>query len=379
MRRISTAPRPNWQQIVADQGLTFYLSDDQPYWDERAYYEFSAAQIDQLEDATNELNRLCLQAVEAVIERDLWDQFEIPRFLVPWITESWRRGESSIYGRFDFWFDGREIKLLEYNADTPTGLIEASIAQWHWVQDKFGAAGDQFNSIHERLVAAWARGRGQSGPLLHVASIDDGEEDFMTANYLRDTAEQGGFETHYLPVESIAYHDARRQFLDERGREISQIFKLYPWEWLAREEFGRYLPTSRTRWIEPPWKMIWSNKALLVLLWELFPGHPLLLRAAFEPWDGSYAKKPLLAREGANVSLVEGGKIVLENGGLYEGPFVYQELKTLPQFAGNYPVIGSWLVGGKAAGIGIREDSRLITGNGSRFVPHRLNHDSPGL
>lgn len=357
---------------MADQGLTFYESDAEPYWDESAFYQFSSSQIDQIEAATDELNRLCLQAIDAVIARDLWDKFEIPRALVPWITASWGRRERPIYGRFDLWFDGREIKLLEFNADTPTGLIEASLAQWGWVRDKFGESGDQFNSIHERLVEAWAGLRGQSGPLLHVASIDDGEEDFMTANYLRDTAAQGGFETHYLPVERIAYHDARRQFLDERGREIHQIFKLYPWEWLAREEFGQFLPLSRTRWIEPPWKMIWSNKALLVLLWELFPDHPLLLRAAFEPWNSSYAKKPLLAREGANVSLVKNGEPLLESGGPYSGPFVYQELKPLPEFDGNYPVIGSWLIGGYAAGIGIREDSQLITGNGSRFVPHRL-------
>ncbi len=370
MQRFTTPVRPDWQQKVADQGLTFYDSDAKPYWDESAFYQFSAAQIDQIEAATEELNRLCLEAVEIVIARDLWHRFEIPHALVPWIIQSWRRRERAFYGRFDLWFDGQEIKLLEYNADTPTGLIEASIAQWYWVKDKFGEAGDQFNSLHERLVDAWAKLRSENGPLLHVASVDDGEEDFMTANYLRDTAAQAGFETHYLPVESIFYHDARRQFLDERGREIGLIFKLYPWEWLAREEFGSYLSVSRTRWIEPPWKMIWSNKALLIVLWELFPNHPLLLRAAFEPWSDSHAKKPLLAREGANVSLLSAGEAVAATGGPYGGPFVYQELKTLPQFEGNYPVIGSWLIDGCAAGMGIREDSQPITGNGSRFVPH---------
>lgn len=372
MHRITTAPRPDWLEIVADQGLTFALSDGQPYWDESAYYRFSAAQIDQLEAATQELHEMCLQAVETVISRDLWDQFTIPRALVPWITASWQRRERSIYGRFDFWFDGRDIKLLEYNADTPTGFIEAAVVQWHWVKDRFGAEGDQFNSLHERLIAAWAALRQETGPLLHVASIDDGDEDFMTANSLRDAAAQAGFETHYLPVESIAYHPRRQQFLDERGREISLIFKLYPWEWLARESFGEFLPRSRTRWVEPPWKMIWSNKALLVLLWRLFPDHPLLLRAEFEPWNGTFAKKPLLAREGANVSLRERGNLIAELPGRYPGPFVYQDLKILPTFDGNYPVIGSWLIDGQPGGIGIREDSQPITGNGSRFVPHCL-------
>ncbi len=372
MQRISTTPRPDWEKVVADQGLTFHLTDGRPYWDESAFYEFSAAQIDHLEAASQELHEMCLAAVEHVIARDLWAQFQIPDSLVPWITSSWGRRERSIYGRFDLWFDGRDIKLLEYNADTPTGLIEAAVVQWEWLKNRWGDAGDQWNSIHERLIAAWAGLRSESGDFLHVTSIDDGDEDFMTANYLRDTAVQAGFSTHYLGIDRIAWHPARRRFLDERGREIGLIFKLYPYEWMMREEFGTFVPNAPTRWVEPPWKMILSNKALLVVLWELFPDHPLLLRAALEPWGDSYARKPLLAREGANVSLVENGARVFETGGMYSGPFVYQELRMLPDFGGHFPVLGSWIVDGQAAGLGIREDSGLITGNGSRFVPHRF-------
>ncbi|HEX8463924.1 MAG TPA: glutathionylspermidine synthase family protein, partial [Abditibacterium sp.] len=263
-------------------------------------------------------------------------------------------------------------KLLEFNADTPTGLIEAAVAQWFWVKDKFGDDGDQFNSLHERLIAAWAELKRETGPFLHVAGIDDGDEDFMTANYLRDTAQQAGFETSYLPVERIAWQPASRRFVDNRERSIDLIFKLYPWEWLTREEFGPYLAGAPTRWIEPPWKMILSNKALLVVLWDLFPDHPLLLRAALQPWHDSYVKKPILAREGANVSIVEDGQTRASSGGLYPGPFVFQDLKTLPNFDGNFPVIGSWLIDEKPAGMGIREDSQFITSNKSRFVPHRL-------
>jgi glutathionylspermidine synthase len=38
--------------------------------------------------------------------------------------------------------------------------------------------------------------------------------------------------------------------------------------------------------------------------------------------------------------------------------------------AGSFPVIGSWVIGDAAAGIGIREDDGPITRNSSRFVPH---------
>jgi glutathionylspermidine synthase len=42
----------------------------------------------------------------------------------------------------------------------------------------------------------------------------------------------------------------------------------------------------------------------------------------------------------------------------------------VPNFAGNHPVVGSWMVNGYACGIGVREDTKLVTGNTSRFVPH---------
>ncbi len=61
-----------------------------------------------------------------------------------------------LYGRFDFAYDGRNIKMLEYNADTPTGLLEASVAQWLWIEQVSGIANrDQFNSIHEDLIKRW--------------------------------------------------------------------------------------------------------------------------------------------------------------------------------------------------------------------------------
>lgn len=373
MKRNSIEPRPNWLQTVEDQGLVFAVDEGRPYWDESAYYQFSSAEIDRVEAATEELNQMCLAAVEHTLMTGDWDTFQVPPQFRSLVQRSWDEQEHTIYGRFDFWFDGRDIKLLEYNADTPTGLIEAAVAQWHWGCDCFGDQFDAFTSIHERLIEAWGALRQQSGEsVLHVTSLDDGDEDFMTANYLRDTAQQAGFETQYIAIERIGWHPTRRVFTDENEREIRLLFKLYPWEWLAREKFGRYIPSASTRWIEAPWKILLSNKALLVVLWKLFPNHPLLLRSELAPWGDTYARKPLLGREGANTKLVRDGRELVSASGLYRGPFVYQELRELPSFEGNYPVCGSWLVNGWACGMGIREDSSLITGNKSRFVPHRI-------
>ena len=154
------------------------------------------------------------------------------------------------------------------------------------------------------------------------------------------------------------------------------LFKLYPWEWMWHEEFAPHLAEAKNLFIEPPWKLLLSTKGLLPVLWELFPGHENLLPAFESPeisLGGSYVKKPRLSREGANVSLVEYGITIEENGGDYgEEGFVYQALAPIPDFGGQRPVCGVWMVNHEACGLGVREDTRRITGNLSRFVPHLL-------
>jgi glutathionylspermidine synthase len=118
--------------------------------------------------------------------------------------------------------------------------------------------------------------------------------------------------------------------------------------------------------------MLLSNKAILPVLWEMFPGHPNLLPASFEPgrFATDYVKKPLYSREGANVSINARGESIEAPGEYGEEGFIWQAYHPLPRFGANHCVIGSWIVGSEPAGIGIREDDSPITRNTSRFVPH---------
>lgn len=380
MQRLRSQPRPEWQSTVECQGLHYHTPDGQPYWDESAYYFFSSSEIDEIEKATYALNDLCLKAVEHVFQNELFARFGIPDEFVPWLKNSWEKDSQSLYGRFDFSFDGRsQPKLLEYNADTPTALLEAAAIQWYWLQDVHPGK-DQFNSIHERLIEFWQAMSPQPEGPVHFVSQRGHLEDFMTANYLRDTAEQAKLKSIYLPIEEIGWNGVRRQFVDQDENIVRTCFKLYPWEWLIHEEFGPSLLQVKTRWLEPPWKMLLSNKMILVLLWELFPDCPYLLRAAEQPWNQSYVSKPTCGREGANVTLVVNGQTAAATEGEYiDEPLIYQDLKPLPAFDGNYPVIGSWLVNGYSCGMGIREDSSPITRNTSRFVPHVFSNGPPPL
>ena len=370
MQRHRCQPRPDWRAKVEEIGLTYHSHEDGPYWDESVCYELTAAEVDRLEKAAHALHYLCIEAAEAVINRQWWSRLGIPPAAVPAILRSWERDDFSLYGRFDLAFGGTgEPKLLEYNADTPTALVEAAVAQWFWLLETHPGA-DQFNSLHERLIAAWRR---WAGTTIHFSSVKGNPEDIQTVLYLRDTCEQAGVTTREVFVEDIGWSRSRKVFVDLAEDRITRCFKLYPWEWLWHEEFAPHLAEDPVQFIEPAWKMLLSNKGLLPVLWELFPGHPNLLPAhdTAAPLGPRYVRKPRLSREGANVTWIENGVTLEETGGDYgEEGFVFQAPADLPDFDGHHPVCGVWVVDHEPAGLGIREDTRRITGNLSRFVPH---------
>lgn len=367
MRRERLTPRLAWQARVEALGLDFHTTNGEPYWWEAACYAFSAAEIDRIEAATEALHRLCLEAADRLVASGDFARLAIPEPYWPWIARSWRRRDPDLYGRFDLAFDGRgPPKMLEYNADTPTALLEAAVVQWYWLEEVKPNC-DQFNSIHEKLIATWGdlRRRHPAIARMHFATVLDEPEDRQTLEYLRDVCGQAGWPTAELDVSQIGWNGA--SFTDLAERPIQALFKLYPWEWLLREQFGEHLRADATAFIEPPWKMLLANKAILALLWEMFPGHPNLLPAFFERGKitGPCVEKPVHGREGKGVSLLAADDV----GSARRGR-VYQALSPLPVFDGMHALIGAWVIAGQPAGIGLREDRNPITTNHSRFVPH---------
>ena len=383
MQRLACKEREDWQATAEASGFHFHTLDGERYWDERAFYAFTLAEIEgAIEAPTGEIDAMCLELCARVIddERRL-RRLRIPEAFWPLIRDSWHRRDRSLYGRLDLSYNGSgPAKLLEYNADTPTSVFEAAVFQWTWLEqgmerNLLPRGADQFNSIHERLIEAWRKLA--HADMLHLAGQLDHEEDAATLAYLEDTARQAGLQTDLLDLEGIGWREADG-FVDLENRKIALAFKLYPWEWMFRDAFGGKLSEAATRWIEPPWKAILSNKGMLALLWEMFPGHPNLIPTFFEDDPkaaslGSFVRKPIFSREGANVTIVRHGDTVAAEGGPYgtEG-FIRQALAPLPNFSGQYPVLGSWLVDHAACGLSIREDVQPITGNTSRFLPHAI-------
>ncbi len=383
MKRIKTPERPGWDARAEALGFTWRHLDGARYWDERAYYQFTLAEIeDGIEEPARELHAMCLDLVADVAGSEaLMARLAIPQASRDDVATSWATRQPSLYGRFDFAYDGSgPAKLFEYNADTPTSIYETGTFQWIWLEDMIEAGhlprhADQFNSLHEKLETRF-RKLFPDGGFVHFASDADSVEDRQTVRYLEDIAAQAGLEPKFTPIDKIGL-DADGRFVDQDNFLIGALFKLYPWEEMFREDYAAKVRGSKTQFLEPAWKAILSNKGLLPLLWERHNGHPNLLAAYFEDdpriadLGSSYVRKPLFSREGANIELVARGRRarVLDQGYGEEGR-IRQALHPLSRFDGNYPVVGAWMVDDEPAGVGIREDRSRVTKNLSRFVPH---------
>lgn len=382
MERKLINERPDWRAKAQEYGFNFHTMYGEPYWSEEAYYQLSAAEVDKLETVSAELHQMCLQVVEKVVASDaLMAKFCIPKHTWEFVRQSWRSQQPSLYSRLDLAWDGQgEPKLLENNADTPTSLYEAAFFQWIWLEDQqqagqLPADSDQFNSLQEQIIERLTAFKDQHGfNLLHFACCRDSEEDRATVQYLQDCATEAGLANDFLYIDDIGLGE-KGQFTDLQDQVISNLFKLYPWEHMLREMFSTKLEDAGVRWLEPAWKCIISNKALLPMLWQMFPEHPNLLPAYFADDDhpplDKYVVKPLFSREGANIRIVEGDQEIARVDGPYgEEGFIVQQFHALPKFGDSYMLIGSWLIDDAPAGIGIREDRELITQDLSRFYPH---------
>ncbi len=370
-------PKDNWQDRLEQSGFGYHTDENTiPYWIENYYYSISDAFADRIYTSTAELWQMCLEAVEHVISNKLYHQFRIPLFFQELIERSWENDEISLYGRFDFVYDKikDQLKVLEFNADTPTSLYETGVVQWQWMDTYFGTNKDQFNSVHDQLIQTWKDVKNAlKGSTLHFSCMKETLEDLTNIEYLRDCAIQAGIPTKLIFIDDIGWDG--ENFVDLEDEIITDIFKLYPWEWLIFEPFAMHIAndTAKSQWIEPAWKMILSNKAILPILWKLFPNHPLLLESYFDEPNGmpNFVKKPLLSREGANVTLYENNAITEATKGDYgdEG-YICQALVNLPKEETGYSIIGSWIIGQEPCGITFRESNQRITTDKSRFVPH---------
>lgn len=375
---------PNRDLAKAMEELRFDIynlpsANHRNYFSDDVYYQFTENQIENIYEATKELHNMCLDYVSNTIRKGDYVGLGLNDTMIALIESSYQSTkDKSLYGRFDLAFNSElnTIKMLEYNADTPTSLYESSIVQWNWKQHYFSHA-DQYNSIHEELIESWKKFPNE---MYFTAHDDAGKEDWITLYYLLDTYLSSGQNIgNSINLSEIGLNKFGK-FVDTSDKEIKNIFKLYPWEFMQQEDFIGHIDSSDTNFIEPAWKLLLSNKSLLPQLWDLYKDHPLLLESHFEKdvnlsFLKGYIKKPLFSREGANVSSTNpldsrNRKYKTYSDALYDSSgYILQKDAKIQLQDGYTPVIGSWVVGNEPCGINIREDIGF-TRNTSAFVPH---------
>lgn len=370
-----------------------------PYWQEGVVYGFSEKEVDKIQEATQELHDMCVVMVSDMIKKgDYPAYFNLDDESIPLIEQSWKRGDKSLYGRFDLAYgENNQLKMFEYNGDTPVSVLECSVAQWNYIEKMKNLPNGQafpdqlrvqYNLIDETLIETWQKMFAQNTKIHFASGAGFRHEDFGNLCYLMDTALRAGMNPVEIQMQNIGlYERTIRQsqfeeikFVDEQNEEIKNIFKLYPWEWMTHEKFGKDIQYTNTKWLEPAWKMLLSNKAMLVKLWEMFPNHPLLLKSyAEQPSQGSWAKKAIHGREGSNIYkydaipfmnkevLAPGSHVVPEYD---HWGYMYQEWFNVKKHDGMTPILGSWIIGDKACGMSIREDANVVTGNNAFFASH---------
>ncbi len=367
---------------MEEAGIDYHSSGEEGkdllLWDESEHYELSAEEVDSIDDVTRELHGLCLGAVDHAVNGEqhlLTETLGLPEWMADYVIRSWRRGDPALMCRLDLAVsrDANDIRLIECNGDTPTLAIETAVAQWHWLQDTHPDA-DQFNSLHERLIEGFRRialltgGRG-----MHFAAYRSDGEEWAHSTYFRDLAEQAGIPTRPIDLGEVRWNEKAGEFRDEDENVIRFLQKLYPWEHIVEDEFGRHFARDGVGVVEPPWKIVLSHKGLLAVLWNLHEGHPNLLEARFgpAPATGDWVEKPVIGRGGANIRLVADGKPILATpGGYGDHSLVSQRRVVLPEQGGWHTMVGSWFAADEPCGIIFREGRTPVLGDGDRILPH---------
>lgn len=374
MKRISIPERPDYMQRLAALGRSDHRTpyDTNNGWNEAACYVFTHEQIDLIKSSTAALYQIVLSAVDNVISQKRYAELNIAPEAIPLIEKSWKRQDESFYTRFDLGFDGvNPPKLFECNGDAAASVLECSLLQENWLNEVMPEK-KQFTLPYQHLVESFQK-LAIDGPL-HITGFNNPESIDCLANFHK-IATDAGLEANITPIDKIESNGEALR--DSNHIMIRNLFKFFDWEEvLVPMQLYKPLEAASIRVIEPAWKMVAANKGLLRILWEMYPGHPNLLYTSLGlREDIPVIKKPFAGRVGECISIFQNGMLTaatdLQDSFYEHKHYVYQEYFKLPRFDGRSTVIGSWIVGGQACGMGIREDlSPIINYNTSYFVPH---------
>lgn len=388
LRKITPLSRDYLEQI----GFSWHTDEDGSDYIESELVELTQQQAEAFYAAANELYDMYVAAAQYVIDNDLFSELEIPFNLIEAIKMSWENDVHwHLYGRFDLagGIDGKPIKLIEFNADTPTCLFETAILQWAALKQNSLDEGRQFNNLYEALSENFKRlvTLGEEteefenlyeGWKILFSSVRGLDEEEKTVRLLQSAAEAAGFVTNFAYADEVEFDDESGIWFNRENYEY--WFKLIPWESIAIEESAlalyltNIMKNQKAIILNPAYTLLFQSKGIMKVLWDLFPNHPLLLQSDFTSLPNvKQVRKPFLAREGANVTIFdENGRVVANNGGEYEeGKFLWQEFNEFCKDEAGAKYQAGVFFAYEACALGFRKGGEIL-GNSSKFVGHLI-------
>ncbi len=264
-----------------------------------------------------------------------------------------------------------QMKLIEYNPDAALTMVETLLIQPDWQRTHFPHMA-QWNDLRQSLVKAW---RDSGMKHVHCAWRPRHAEVAGTTHLMAAIIREAGLEATLMALHCLGWNRREREFVDGDDQRIECCWKIYPWDWMLGEPFAAHVTSARCRFVEPAWRHLLSSKAMLAILWELFPDHPALL-PCFEAdpgQAGNWVSKPVFGREGHNIVVRAGGKVLQQTGGDFSAMRrVHQQMAMSPRFDDRIPQFGVWMVGDQAVALGMREEQEHIIQGHSLFTPHAV-------
>lgn len=383
--------KPLTSEYLESIGFVWHTDEDNTSYIANEIIEISEEEATAYYEATNELYDMFCEAGEYVIENDLFHELNIPFNLVEMIKESWESDVHwHLYSRFDLagGIDGKPIKLIEFNADTPTSLFETAIIQWAQLKANNLDEASQFNNLYDALkdnfkriitldsdIEKFDEYYSKLGWKILFSSVSGLLEDEHTTKLLQHLANEAGFNTDFEFIDKVNFSD---DGIFKEDENFEFWFKLIPWEDIAIDEselallLTEIIKEKKAIIFNPAYTLMFQSKGFMKILWDLYPEHPLLLETSFEPLENKkQVEKRCFGREGANTKIInEDGSIDVETDGGYEGhKAIYQEFVELPTDAdGNYYQAGVFYAY-EASGLGFRRGEKILN-NMSKFVGH---------
>ncbi|AXH09881.1 glutathionylspermidine synthase [Malaciobacter halophilus] len=372
-------------------GFVWHTDEDETSYIANEVVQITPEEAEAYYEACNELYDMFCEAGDYVVENNLFHEINIPFNLVDVIKESWENDVHwHLYSRFDLagGIDEKPIKLIEFNADTPTSLFETAIIQWALLKANHLDEASQFNNVYEALkdnfkriitldtdIDKFEEHYQNLGWKILFSSIASSAEDENTTKLLQHIATEAGFNTDFEYIDKVEFSDDGI-FAKEQSFEF--WFKLIPWEDIAIDEselallLTEIIENRKAIIFNPAYTLMFQSKGFMKILWDLYPNHPLLLETSFEPLEGKkQVEKRCFGREGANTKIInEDGTIDEETKGDYEGHKpIYQEYVELPKDSEGNSYQAGVFFAYEACGLGFRKGSKILD-NMSKFVGH---------